>query len=267
MQVALATFRRLWTVTRRAYPWTYFASTVLSGSLTIALAYLAFRAVGPDGVSRQFTAITGSSHYVGYVAVGAVTYTFAVRLILWTAKALITEEREGTFVALVVAPAQRMPYLLGFVAFAVVSTLAEAGAISVVSAALGVTFPMADPVGLAIALAVFVIALFAMSVVLGGVMLIASEAHISQNTVFLLMALICGFTFPREYLPVAAQWLAEAFPVTAALDLIRAAMSGDFDLARMSGRLAAGLSVSAVYLIGGLWLLPRAERRTVERTF
>ncbi|MEV4690528.1 ABC transporter permease [Micromonospora echinospora] len=266
MQVAIATFHRLWTVTRRAYPWTYFASTVLSGSLTIALAYLAFQAVGPDGVSQEFTSITGSAHYVGYVAVGAVMYTFAVRLILWTAKALITEEREGTFVALVVAPARRMPYLLGFVAFAVLSTLAEAGAIAAVSVTLGVTIPAPDPVGLAIAIVVFVVALFAMSLVLGAVMLIASEAHISQNTVFLLMALICGFTFPREYLPVAVQWLAEALPVTAALDLVRAALSGDFDLARMSGRLVAGLSVSAAYLVGGFWLLPRAERRTVERT-
>ncbi|WP_246017264.1 ABC transporter permease [Micromonospora pisi] len=254
-------------MTRRAYPWTYFTSTVLSGSLIVALAYLAFRAVGPEGVSSRFTSLARSVDYVGYVAVGAVTYTFAVRMILWTAKALITEEREGTFVALVVTPARRMPYLLGFVMFAVLSTLAEAGAIAGVAALLGVQLVAPDPLGLTLGLTTFIVALFAISMLLGAVMLVVAEAHISQNTVFLTMGLVCGFTFPREYLPTAAQWFAEAVPVTAALDVLRAALSGGFEMSQAGPRLLATLCVSAAYLVAGLWLLPRAERRTVERTF
>ncbi|MCX4527000.1 MULTISPECIES: ABC transporter permease [unclassified Streptomyces] len=267
MSVVLATFWRMWALTRRAYPWTYFTSTVLTGALTIVLAYLAYKAVGGGEVDSAFTSATGSSDYVGYVAVGAITYTFAVRMLLWTAKALITEEREGTIAALVVAPAGRMPYLLGFGAFAVLSTLAETGALAVVAGFLNVTLPVPHAAGLVLSLAVFTLALFAMSLVLSSVMLFAGEAHISQNTLFLGMGLLCGFTFPREYLPEAAQWLAEFLPVTAALDGLRAALSGDFDYATAMPRLGVAAVVSACYLALGRWLLPRAEQRALERTF
>src|SRR3712207_4482800 len=92
--VALATFGRSLKATRRAYPWTYFTSTVVSGALAIALAYLAYTEIGGGVVDARFVAETASADYVGYVAVGAVAFAFTVRLLLWTSKALIGEERE-----------------------------------------------------------------------------------------------------------------------------------------------------------------------------
>lgn len=265
VRVGVATFQRTWKVTRRAYPWTYLTSTVLSGALTIALAYLAFHAVGGRTVQAQFLAEAASSDYVGYVAVGAVAYAFTVRLLLWTSKALIGEEREGTLVALVAAPAGRLPYLLGFAAFAVLSTAVEALALCAVAGLLGVRLPQVDPVALGIAVAVFAVAVFAVSMLLGPVMLLAGEAHITQNTVFLGLALVCGFMFPRGYLPDAVEWVGDVLPITAALDAVRAALSGralDGGIAP----LAVSLAVSAAFILAGRLLLPRAERQAVERS-
>jgi ABC-2 type transport system permease protein len=266
MTVALATFQRTWTVTKRAYPWTYFTSTVLAGGLTIALAYLVYQAVGAGSVAADFAARTGSADYVGYVATGAIAYTFTVRMLLWTAKALITEEREGTIAALAVAPARRLPYLIGFAGFAVVSTVIEIATLCAFAALLGVSLPVPDPVGLVVVLAVFSTAVFSLSVVLGTVMLFAGEAHITQNTCFLVMGLLCGFTFPRSYLPEPAQWLAEVFPITPALDVVRVLLRGEFDLGATAPRLGVALAVSGLYLIVGFGLLPFAERRVMERS-
>lgn len=266
MNVAWATFRRTWTVTRRAYPWTYFTSTVLAGALTIALAYLVFRAVGPGSVSPDFAARAGSTDYVGYVAVGAIAYTFAVRMLLWTAKALITEEREGTISALAVAPARRLPYLIGFASFSLLSTGIEVAALCLFAALLGISLPVPGAVGFLVVIAVFGTAVFSLSVMLGVIMLFAGEAHITQNTCFLGMGLVCGFTFPRSYLPVPVQWLAELVPVTPALDVAREFLRGELDVGA-APRLGATLAVSAVYLLVGFGLLPLAERRVMERSF
>jgi ABC-2 type transport system permease protein len=267
MNVALATFRRTWTVTRRAYPWTYFSSTVLSGALTIALAYLVFEAVGPGAVSADFATRTGSADYLGYVATGAIVFTFTVRMLLWTAKALITEEREQTIAALAVSPSHRVPYLVGFAVFAIVSTVLEVAALCAIAALLGVSLPVPDPVALVVALVVLGTAVFSLSVVLGVVMLFLGEAHISQNTCFLVMGLLCGFTFPRSYLPDPARWLAEVFPVTAALDVVRVLLRDGLHLGAAAPRLGVAFVVSGLYLAVGFRLLPLAERRVMERSF
>ncbi|MFF3687626.1 ABC transporter permease [Streptomyces sp. NPDC002187] len=261
MPTARATAWRTWQMTRRAYPWTYAVGTVLPAALTISLAYLGFHAIGDGEVGDDFG--TGAASYLAYIAVGATAFQFAVRLILWSAKALITEQRQGTLAALLIAPAGRLPYLLGFTAFAVLSSLVEFLTLGVVLALLGIAVPVASPLG-ALAL---VCAVFALSVGLGGLMIAAGEAHISQNTVFIVLGLLCGFTFPRDYLPAPAQWLAEAFPTTAAMDVLHGSLTGGHSFAELAPRLAVCAALTAAYLLLGLAYLPRAEARAVERTY
>jgi len=256
----------MWVVTRRAYPWTYFVGTVLTGALTIGMAFLAFRAIGGGRVADDFAAKAGSADYLAFVAVGATANTFVVRLLLWAAKALIGEQREGTLAALIVAPARRLPYLLGFALFAVASTFAEVAALWGFAALLGITLPASDPAAAVIATGVITAAVFSLSIPLGALMIAAGEAHISQNTVFLVMAVLCGFTFPRAYLPEPAQWLAELIPVTPALDVVRGAFYHGQGPTELAPRIGAALALSLAYALAGLWLLPRAERRAMERT-
>ncbi|MEU0087593.1 ABC transporter permease [Streptomyces sp. NPDC006274] len=267
MPAARATAWRTWQTTRRAYPWTYAVGTVLPAALTISLAHLGFHAVGGGGVGDDFSRGSGTTAYLAYIAVGATALQFTVRLILWSAKALITEQRQGTLAALLVAPAGRLPYLLGFTAFAVLSTLVEFLALGVVIAALGISIPVASPLGALAGATALVCAVFSLCVGLGGLMIAAGEAHISQNTVFIVLGLLGGFTFPRDYLPAPAQWLAEAFPTTAAMDVLHGSLTGGQTLAELAPRLAACAALTVAYLVLGLKYLPHAETRAVERTY
>ncbi|WP_418957672.1 ABC transporter permease [Streptomyces tritici] len=265
--VAWATARRTWLMTRRAYPWSYAVGTVLPAALAIALAYLGFHAVADGAVADDFTAGTGTTAYLAYLAVGATAFQFTVRLILWSAKALITEQREGTLGALLVAPAGRFPYLLGFTGFAVTSSLVEFLALGVVIAAFGIAIPVSSPLALLLGALALLGTVFALCVGLGGLMIAAGEAHISQNTVFIVLGLLGGYTFPRSYLPDWAQWLAELLPTTAAVDVLHGATTGGQTLAELLPRLGAAALVAAGYLLLGLLYLPRAEARAVERTY
>lgn len=266
MPIARATAWRTWQTTRRAYPWTYAVGTVLPAALTISLAYLGFHAIGGGGVGEDFSSGSGTTAYLAYIAVGATAFQFTVRLILWSAKALITEQRQGTLAALLVAPAGRLPYLLGFTAFAVLSSLVEFLTLGVV-VALGISVPVASPLGALAGATALVCAVFSLCVGLGGLMIAAGEAHISQNTVFVVLGLLGGFTFPRDYLPAPAQWLAEALPTTAAMDVLHGSLTGGQTFAELVPRLATGAALTVGYLLLGLKYLPRAETRAVERTY
>ncbi|MER7957956.1 ABC transporter permease [Streptomyces sp. NPDC096030] len=267
MPIAWATAWRTWQMTRRAYPWTYAVGTVLPAALAISLAYLGYHVVGGGAVADDFAAGSGTTAYLAYIVVGATAFQFTVRLILWSAKALITEQREGTLGALLVAPAGRFPYLAGFTAFAVLSSLVEFLALGVFVALLGLSVPVASAAGLLLGVLALAGAVFALSVGLGGLMIAAGEAHISQNTVFIVLGLVGGFTFPRAYLPEPVQWFAELLPTTAATDVLHAATTGGQSLPGLLPRLAVGVAVSAVYLLLGLTYLPRAEARAVERSY
>ncbi|MFC4589185.1 ABC transporter permease [Sphaerisporangium corydalis] len=263
--VIRATFWRTWTVTRRAYPWSYFVGTLMLGVFTVGLAHLGLAAIGGGRVAGDFVTATGSADYLGYVTVGAAAFMFVTHGVLWAGKALIQEQREGTLGALLVAPAGRLPYLLGFAAFAFTAIVLEVSVLLGCAYALGVRPAASGPGDAALAILVLGVAVFGMSLVLSAVMITAGEAHITQNSVFLAIALLSGFTFPRRYLPGVLQWLGELVPTTAAMDVLRGVFTTGAGPA--PGRTAVALAVGLLYVVVGLLWLPRAERHAMERSY
>ncbi|MFC4537039.1 ABC transporter permease [Sphaerisporangium dianthi] len=263
--VLWATFLRTWAVTRRAYPWSYFLGTLMLGAFTVGLAHLGLAAIGGGRVAGDFVAKTGSADYLGYITVGAAAFMFTTHGILWVAKALIQEQREGTLGALLIAPAARVPYLLGFAAFAFTAIALEVAVLLACALALGARPSATGATGALVALLTLGVAVFGMSMVLTAVMITAGEAHITQNTVFLAIALLSGFTFPRDDLPAALQWLGEAVPTTAAMDVVRGVFTSGAGVP--PGRLALALALGCAYIAAGLLWLPRAERRAMERSY
>ncbi|AQZ66266.1 ABC-type multidrug transport system, permease component [[Actinomadura] parvosata subsp. kistnae] len=265
MVVAWATLRRSWLVTRRAYPWTYFVGNLLLGVLTMGLAYLGLRVLGGGEVGAEFREKSGTGDYLAYIAVGAAALMFVKHCILWTGKAMIQEQREGTMGALIVAPARRLPYLAGFSMFSFTAVALEVAVLFGCATLLGVRLaPTGWGDGL-LAVAGLALAVFGMSVVLSNVMIVAGEAHITQNSVFYAIAVLSGFTFPRPYLPEALQWLGEVVPVTAAMDVVRGVFNAGTGVD--PGRLAATLLIGLLYTTAGFLAMPWAERRAMERSY
>ena len=267
MTVARATFGKSWTETRRAYPVMFFLATLLTGALTIGLAYLGLEAIGGGRVGDDFVGRAGTTDYLGYVAIGAAAFMFTVRLVLWVSRALITEQRAGTLGALLVTPAGRFPYLVGIASFALLSSLIEVAVLVAFASLLGASLVPADPLSAAVGVAAVAAAGFGLSIAVGNVIVVAGEAHLTQNTFFYAIALICGFTFPIGFLPEPVRWLAELVPVTPALEFLRAGMTDGPSLTTEAGTLAHALLLSAAYVLVGLRLLPHSERRAIGRSY
>ncbi|HEX6685392.1 MAG TPA: ABC transporter permease [Candidatus Limnocylindrales bacterium] len=265
MGTATATLKRNWLVMWRAYPWSYFIGTLAPGVFTVVLALLAFRAIGGGRVSAWFGASSGTADYLGYVTVGAAALMFTVRMILWVAKAQITEQREGTLESQLLTPARRLPYLLGVALQAFITCLAELCCLLGTAWLLGITLPVPDFLSLAAAVLAAFVAVFGLSIPLSAIMISAGEAHITQNTVFSVVGLVCGFTFPPSVLPLPLQWLGELIPATSALRALRAATLHAEPLGQVTGDLLLCLALGAVYTAAGLLILPHAERRAITR--
>jgi ABC-2 type transport system permease protein len=267
MGTVWATFTRSWTVTRRAYPLVYFLATLLIGTLTIGLAYVALHGIGGGRVSGDFVRRTGTGNYLAFVAVGAGAYMFTIRLMLWVSRELLVEQRGGTLGALLVAPTRPLAHLLGLAAFGMVSALLELAVLVGFASLLRISLLPADPLAAVVAVVVLTVAVTGMSIPIGCVMLIAGEAHITQNTVFSLIAVLCGFTFPISYLPEAVQPLCQLVPLTPAMRFLRGAFSQPDALGALYPHLFAALGLTLCYAVIGLAWLPRALRRAMERTY
>lgn len=266
MSTVLPTLKRNWLVTLRAYQWTYFVGTLATGILTVGLAFLVYHAIGGGRVGAGFAAGADTADYLGYVTVGAAALMFATRMVLWVAKAQITEQREGTLESQLIAPARRLPYLVGVAAQALTTTVVEVAVMLAFAVLIGVRLPAPDPVTLLAALLAATVAVFGISVPLSAIMIAAGEAHITQNTLFVGMGLLCGFTFPTSYLPDALRWLGEALPMTSALRVLRAATLHHAPIGAAVPDLLLCLALGGLYLVVGLRLLGPAERRAVQRS-
>jgi ABC-2 type transport system permease protein len=263
----VATFRRSWTVTWRAYPFVFFIATLMLGGLTVGLAYFAWHVIGGGQVGGEFVEKTGTADYFSYVAVGAASFMFTVRLFLGASRDLITEQRGGTLGALLVAPGRRVSYLLGFAAFALFQALLEVIALIVFAIVLGASMTPVYPGTLLVGVLALTASVLGVAVPFACVMVTAGEAHITQNTFIYAVAVLCGFTFPTSYLPGPVQFLGELVPITPALDVLRGGMTGHGSVATMLPELLIALGLSLVYAFAGLAWLPHALRRAMERTF
>lgn len=265
VRVSYATFLRNWRMTLRAYPWSFFIGGLLTGVLAVLLAYFTFHLLAGGRVGSEFARYAGTADYMSYAILGAGLYLFVVELLLAVSRSLITEGREGTLESLLLAPARRLGYLAGVAAQAVTRCGLELCVMLLVTWPLGLSFSHVNPLTLLLALPVALVGTLGVAVALGAVMLAARDTYLSQNTLFIAMGLLCGFTFPPQYLPLPLQWLGAALPVTGALRLLRAALLEGASPAAIIPDLLTTTLLGILYIAIGMRLLRWAERRALER--
>jgi ABC-2 type transport system permease protein len=264
---AYATFVRNWIITRRAYHWSFFFSVLLGGLMTVAIAYLTYHVLAAGHLGASFTGYTGISNYMSYIILGAGVYLVSVRVMLGVSRGLITERREGTFESLLLTPGHRMEYFGGITVQWIIVSCVEMLVMFLITWPLGLRFEHIDFMMFLLILPVALLGLFGMSTVLSGIMLATGDTYIVQNTLFIAMALLCGFSFPPNYLPVPLQWVGAFIPVTGSLHLLRAVLLQGGPSEGLFGELAFYALLGLLYAVFGLKLTRWAERRVLEGAF
>ncbi len=262
-----ATFRRNHITMKRAYPWSFFISHILSGCYTVLFAYLTYRFMFAGELDSRFAVYAGTKDYLSYTVFGGTFYSFAVSTLMIVSRSLITELREGTLEALLLTPSPRKAYLLGGASQGLMRSAIELVTVILFGLLFGLDLTRVDWVSSFFILPLVIGSLFAQALVLGSVMLYFRDTYITQNTLFVIMAFVSGVTFPVQYLPGWLKPLSQLMPLTFGLQAFRRSALGGEGFWASAGDLFALAALSLLYLAVGSWAIKKTERTVLEKVF
>jgi ABC-2 type transport system permease protein len=244
----------------RVFPWTFFASRLLTAFFTILFAFFIstrlFEGVPFDGGDVQ--------NYLLYIVVGVGIQTYANAALLGVGRSLIIERRIGTLEALYLTPASQITYLLGVLIEQALLATIDFIIIVTFGVMFGARFNQANLLSFVVILVVGHIGFFGMGILLAAIMLRLRETYITQNTVLTLLYLICGALFPIHYLPGWVQKISNLIPLTYVIALARGALLDGLSIREQSSAFTILCLLSLVYCVIGIYQIERIRRIALE---
>ena len=249
----------------RAYPVSFMMGCILSAFYTNLSAWFLYHYLFQGKLTNRFYQLAETKDYMSYVIVGGIIYLFVVRTCLNVSRTLITELREGTLEGLMLAPFARVSYFTGNMILQTVTTTIEAVLAAIIGIFFGLHIGEIQPLYLCVSIVNSLIAFWGLSMILGCIMLYTRDTYISQNTLFAVIFLVCGITFPTQYLPAFVQVLSKLIPVTDAVMLIRQSILGTISTDTfIQGNLRL-LILGLLYLVVGFFCMKKIEVIALEK--
>lgn len=265
LKVLKATIKKEFQVRLRAYPISFMVGCILTSFYTTFGAWLMYHYFFRRQLSDSFSGLAGTSDYMSYAIVGSLMYLFVVRTCLNVSRTLMTELWEGTLESLMLAPFRRVAYFLGNMLLQTITTFGEAAIATLIGVFFGLRIHEFNLVEFGIAVVLSLYCFFGLSLMLGCVMLYTRNTYITQNTLFTAMFLVCGITFPIEYLPAGLRLLGRVIPVTDCVSLMRAALLGGMGQSQFTEIAVRALIIGTIYIALGMPLMKQAERLALEK--
>ncbi|AIQ64354.1 hypothetical protein PSTEL_15915 [Paenibacillus stellifer] len=258
---AMATLLRNQRSNLRAYPWTFTLGHIIDGVYLVLVSYFSYVYLIKGDIDSRFAVYTGTTDYVTFAIIGGALSLLSVSMMMNVSRALITEWREGTLETVLLSPSSRFGYFAGTVVQQLYRCMLELAAALIVGVIAGLRLPHAEFLPVLTGILLYLLSCFSMGLLLGCVMLYTRDTYFVQNTLFALTSLLCGFQFPREYLPAILRTAGEVFPLTGALQGLRQSL--------LTGQMPSGGSLLRVLLLSALYILIAlpAERRIERRMF
>lgn len=260
-----ATFKRNFIIQLRAYPKDFFIGNLLTGLYTATSAFFMYYLFFKGNMKDSFAEYAGTGDYMSYVIVGSAVYLYVVRTCLNVSRSLITELRTGTLESIMIAPFNRVQYFTGNMLQQIITSSGEILVTIVISIPFGLRFSNFNLGSFVISFILALFSFFSLSMILACIMLYSRDTYISQNTLFTLMLLLCGITFPYQYLPRAVQVISKLIPVTDAVTLIRNSTLLGLGVREQMGSILYLLGLSLVYCFIGFKLMKRIEVIALEK--
>jgi len=191
---------------------------------------------------------------------GLVAVILTMTMILFTSAAIVREHEQGNMEFLITTPVSPMELMIGKIAPYILVGLVQ---VAIILSMGHWVFSVPIQGGLLSLLSGSILFIFA-SLTLGLVIstIVKTQLQAMQLTIFILLPsiLLSGFMFPYDAMPVPAQWIAEALPVTHFMRMIRAIVLRDANIVLL-GKDALWLGLFAV---GGLIVASLRFKKKLE---
>ena len=164
---------------------------------------------------------------------------------------------------LLLSPAPRSEYFLGCLLEQTTRAFLEFGTVLIVGGLFGAKLSYFLSARALITILLAILSFFCMGILLSSVMLYTRDTYLTQNTLFVTMSLVCGITYPIQYLPDWVQNVAQIFPLTPAVTLFRNVVIGHENLISNHLLIIQILVLSGIYLVLGMIWYQSMERKLV----
>lgn len=95
-------------------------------------------------------------------------------------------------------------------------------------------------------------------------MLLTRDTYIVQNTFMAIILIICGITFPINFLPIVIQGIGMVFPLTPALIAFRNCIIANQSLYENIDLIVLALLSSIIFTILGIFILKKIEKGILQ---
>lgn len=266
-QVVFSTYRKNRIGILRAVPWSFMVSRIVTGVTQIVFPYFVYCYFMHGNLNSEFSEYANGADYITYIVLGSALNVLAVATLMNIGRTLITELREGTLEILLLSPAPRSKYFLGCLLEQTTRALLEFETVLIAGALLGAKLRYFLSLQTLIAIVLAILSFFCMGILLSSVMLYTRDTYLTQNTLFVTMSLVCGITYPIQYLPEWVRNVAQIFPLTPAVTLFRNVVIGHENLINNGFLIVQIVILSGIYLILGMSWYQSMERKLVESIF
>lgn len=251
----------------RAVPWSFMVSRVVTGVAQIIFPYFIYHYFSHGTVNGMFREYTSGADYMTYIVLGSALNVLAVSTLMNIGRALISELREGTLEVLLLSPASRSCYFIGCLAEQTTRALLEFGTVLTAGGLLGAHLAYLFSFQSIAAIIFAILSFFCMGITLSSVMLYTRNTYLTQNTLFITMSLVCGITYPIQYLPGWVQHIAQIFPLTPAVELFRKVVIQQQNLSENFPLILQIIILSGIYLAAGSIWYVKMESKLIESIF
>ena len=217
--------------------------------LVLALTYQVSGRTEVNGMSPEGFLLVGT--------IGMVLWTSSI----WTGGYAIEIERwEGTIQSLLLTPGSRSGVVIGYaVGSLVVFILPSILILVVLAVLLGAEFTIHDPLAVIVSAMSLLAGSLALGYFLSGAFVLTRKANMFANFVQSPIYLLSGMVVPISALPKALQWFAYIFPISAAMTALRETLLAGASLGDVSNLLLRFIVFSAVFSVGGWYMLRKVE--------
>lgn len=250
----------------RAYPFSLMFESIFNAILSVMLPLFIYHYIYKDSVSSSFVEYTKTTDYLSYLILGQMTGTFVFSSIMSAGQAILYDIHEGVFNHFLISPSRSILFFIGSYLETLIHSCIQAGIIFFVGILFGMNFMSILIQEIIILVILFLVSSFSLSIFLSAFIIYFKDTYLTESTLSLSIALLCGIAFPIEYLPTPLRYISNAIPLTHLLKLFRKfVIEGDLWMNNFT-IIFSTLIISLIYLlVGYLWYKKKIERTLVEK--
>ncbi len=245
--------------------WSSIIGRLITAIYAVFFSYIVYYFMASKQLNSSFLLYAKTSNYLEYIIVGYGFFAIVVSVLMAVGRFFMEEIRGGTIDIILLSPASRGALLFGCGLEQLFRSLLEILVIYILCSFLGIlSFHISYKELLCLIVIIF-ISLFSIGVFVSYIMLCFKDTYFTQNTIFILINLLCGISYPVEYLPELLRKFSDFLPFTILLQLIRSILIENKSLVMHCESIERIMLSSTLYLISGTILLKNYEIKHGDR--